>query len=292
MAEVVSIARAGVPLQLALFVALLAAVLSFLAGRMLVAAWADYKLAFQNTAEHNLAQLFLFIDPRRLFYANTVLLLLVFFVVLGLGGGPMLAVLSAAVIGASPPLIYWFLHWRRRQHLVAQLPDALLGIATSMRSGLSVNQAIENAVVYEPAPLSQELSLVLRELRVGMEFSQAVDNLYRRVPEVEVQLVSAAMKISREVGGNLSEALERISDTLRKRLQMEGKIRSLTAQGKLQGIVMTALPLFLVFALTQLEPRAMWYLFNAWYGWAVIAVIVTLEVIGYHFIRRIVSIDV
>lgn len=280
------------PLHLALFVAALAAVLSFLTGRVLVEAWADYKIAFQNSAERNLTQLFLFVDPRRLFYANAILILLAFFIVLGIGGGPMLALLAAGAIGGSPPLIYWFLKRQRRQKVVAQLPDALLAIATSMRSGLSVNQAIENAVVYERPPLSQEFSLMLRELRVGVEFGQAMDNFYKRVPEVEVQLVSAAMKVSREVGGNLAETLERISDTLRKRLQMEGKIRSLTAQGRLQGIVMTALPILLVMALMQLEPRAMWFLLNAWYGWATIAVIVILEIIGYHFIRKIVSIDV
>lgn len=280
------------PILLGLMVAMLAALLAYVAGRTMTSSWAEYGSAFQYAADRNLTQLFLFVDPRRLFYANTVLLLLVFFGVLAFGGNPMLATLIAAAIGASPPLVYWLLLRRRRQQVVAQLPDALLGVATSMRSGLSVNQALENAVVYERPPLSQELSLVLRELRMGVEFGGAMDNLYRRVPEVEVQLVSAAMKVSREVGGNLSETLERISDTLRKRLQMEGKIRSLTAQGKLQGLVMTSLPIFLIFALQQLEPRAMWFLFHAWYGWATVAVILVLEGVGYHFIYKIVNIDV
>lgn len=275
-----------------LMLAVLAAVLFFYAGRMTLDGWTEYRTSFQNSAERNLTQLFLFIDPRRLFLVNTVLLLFIFLLILVLGGGPMLALLGAVAIGASPPIVYWVLRRRRRDQLVAQLPDALLGVATSMRSGLSLNQALETVVVHEKPPLSQELGLVLRELRVGVPFAQAADNLHRRVPEVEVQLVTAAMKVSREVGGNLSETLERISDTLRKRLQMEGKIRSLTAQGKLQGLVMTGLPVFLIVALMQLEPRAMAYLFHAWYGWATIAVIVVMEVIGYHFIYKIVNIDV
>lgn len=280
------------PLALALLVSILAAGLTFYAGRLAVEAGTNYRQAFQDSAARNLPEMFLFVDPRKLFTANLIFLLLVFCLVLLLGGGPLLAVLAAGALGASPPLVYWYLHRRRRQRAIGQLPDALLAIATNLRSGLSLTQALETTITYEQPPLAQELGLVLRELRIGVAYDEAMDNLHRRLPEVEIQLVTAAMKVSREVGGNLSETLGRISDTLRKRLQMEGKIKSLTAQGKLQGLVMTGLPVFLVFALTQLEPAAMRYLFHAWYGWATIGVIVVMEAIGYHFIHKIVSIDV
>ena len=133
---------------------------------------------------------------------------------------------------------------------------------------------------------------MLRELRIGVGFNETMDNLSRRLPETEVHLVTSAMKVSREIGGGLAETLERIADTLRKRLQMEGKIRSLTAQGKMQGWVMVLLPVFLIVALSQMQPAAMHYMFHAWYGWATIAGIVVVEAIGYHFIRKIVNIDV
>ncbi len=279
-------------LMLSFFVAALATATAYYVARILVDAGRIYRREFQIAANRNLSDMFLFIDPARLFMANLLLLLLVFCLVLLLGGGPFLALLSATALGASPPLVYWYLRRRRLNKAVAQLPDALLSIATSLRSGLSLTQAMETMIAYQQPPLSQELGLTLRELRLGIAYGEAMDNLYRRLPEVEVQLVTAAMKVSREIGGNLAETLERISDTLRKRLQMEGKIRSLTAQGKLQGLVMTSLPVFLIFALSEMEPRAMSYLFDAWYGWTTIAVIVTLEVIGYHFIYKIVNIDV
>lgn len=227
-----------------------------------------------------------------MFVVNLIALALIFFVVLLAGGGIVPAALSAAAIGASPPLIYRLLHRRRRRRAISQLPDALMSIANNLGAGLSLSQSLETTIAFERPPLGQELALVLRELRVGVPFGEAMEHLYQRLPEIEVQLVTSAMTVSREIGGNLSETLGRISDTLRKRLQMEGKIRSLTAQGRLQGIVMTALPLMLVVVLTQMEPQAMAYLFHAWYGWATIGVIVTLELIGYHFIYRIVSIDV
>ncbi|HET7314081.1 type II secretion system F family protein [Salinisphaera sp.] len=277
---------------LGLMAAVLGGAGAFFVGRTLVGASARYRETFQDTATQNLEEMFLFIQPQKLFAMNVVVLALIFCSVLVVSGSVWLAVLLSALVAGSPPLIYWFLRRQRRRRAVAQLPDALLAIATNMKAGLSVNQALETTVSFEHPPLGQELALTLRELRVGVPFGEALDNLYDRLPEVEVQLVVCAMKVSREIGGNLAETLERIADTLRKRLQMEGKIRSLTAQGKLQGLVMVSLPIFLVLALSQMEPAAMYYLLHAWYGWATIAVIIVMELIGYHFIHKIVSIDV
>lgn len=223
---------------------------------------------------------------------NIVLLAVAASASLAAGFGPVITAMLVLALGISPRLLYSTLKARRLRAAVNQLPDALLSVATNLRSGMSLTQALETVMVHQPAPLGQELGLTLRELRIGIPYAEALDNLHRRVPEIEVQLVIAAMKVSREIGGNLAEALERISVTLRRRLQMEGKIRSLTAQGKLQGIVMTGLPVFLGLSLYQLEPRAMRYLIEAWYGWVTIAVILTLEVVGYHFIQKIVNIDV
>ena len=255
-------------------------------------AWSSYRDRFQNAAERNLSQLFLFIEPRRLFAMNVVLLMATTLVLLLMAIRPALVAATVAALAISPRIIYSTLKSRRLRAAVNQLPDALLSLATNLRSGMSLIQALETVTAHQAAPLGQELGLVLRELRIGVPYAEALDNLHVRMPEIEIQLVTAAMKVSREIGGNLAEALERISDTLRRRLQMEGKIRSLTAQGKLQGLVMTGLPIFLALALYQLEPRAMRYLLDAWYGWATIGVIASLEMIGYHFIKRIVSIDV
>lgn len=280
------------PMIIALTIAVFGGVLAFIAGRRLVSASVQYKQSFQDSARINLADLFLFIDPSKLFALNVFLIVFVFLLVFLLDGGAMLAVLSAAAVGVSPPIIYKLAHRWRRNRIVAQLPDALMSVSSNMRSGLSLNQALETTVTYENPPLQQELALLLKELKLGVDLNEALDHLYTRVPVVEIKLVSAAMRLSREIGGNLAETLERISDTLRKRLQMEGKIRSLTAQGKLQGLVMVGLPIFLIVTLRKMEPVAMYFLFHSWYGWATIAVIVLLELIGYHFIRKIVNIDV
>jgi tight adherence protein B len=94
------------------------------------------------------------------------------------------------------------------------------------------------------------------------------------------------------VGGNLAEALESVARTLRDKLQMEGKIRALTSQGRMQGIVMTCLPLFLMMVLRAMEPVAMAPLFTTPIGWGTLAVIAVMEFLGYQSIARIVRINV
>lgn len=275
-----------------LLFALLSALLAWLASNAFASASKSYQAEFKDSASRNLADLFLFIAPEKLFQINLAVITGTFLLVLMFSGHVILALIAAGAIGASPKLLFRFLRERRRNRVVEQLPDTLMAVSTSMRAGLSMGQALETVVTFEKGPLIQELSLMLREMRLGTDFAEALDHLLERVPRQEVQLVIAAMKISRESGGNLSETLERIGTTLRNKLQMEGKIKSLTAQGKLQGIVMTGLPIFLAIVLNKMEPEAMGYMFSEWYGWATIAVIVMLECIGFFFIRKIVNIDV
>ena len=111
-----------------------------------------------------------------------------------------------------------------------------------------------------------------------------------KLPEIE--LVVTAMTIAREAGGNLAETLDRLAGTLRAKATMEGKIRALTSQGKLQGLIVGSLPLFLMLVLSHMQHDAMMPFFNTWIGWGVLGVIGILETIGFLIIRKIVSIDV
>lgn len=200
-----------------------------------------------------------------------------------------LCVIAAFV---APRWIVGFMHRRRLSQFEQQLPDTLLMITGALRAGASLPIALEGVSNEAKPPVSQEFALLLRELRLGVDFSVALRNLEKRVPLQDLMMVTAGMALSREVGANLSETLESIAKTIRAKLQMEGKIRSLTAQGKMQGLVMACLPLFLIMVLKFMEPEAMEPLFTTWYGWATMAVITVADMIGYFFIRKIVSIDV
>ena len=133
---------------------------------------------------------------------------------------------------------------------------------------------------------------LLREQRMGVSFEEALAHLEKRLPVEEFRLFTAGLRIARSVGGNLSEILESLAHTLTRKAEVEGKIRSLTAQGKIQGLVMTLLPVLLMFVLRAMEPKPMALLFHSLIGWVVLAIVAIMEVLGYVFIRKIVTIEI
>ena len=132
----------------------------------------------------------------------------------------------------------------------------------------------------------------LRGLHWGVTLEQSLNNLARRVPTQTTVLVVSAMRIATETGGGLAETLERTAQTIRARLQMEGKIGALTAQGKLQAWVVGLLPVGLALVLNKMEPEAMSYLWHSQIGWGTLAILAVLEFLGVYVIRKIIAIDV
>lgn len=246
----------------------------------------------QAESEGGLRDMFIDVDPQKLFYGNIVALVLIPALIWLVTDNPVMAVGAGAVIVLLPKFAVNYLRKRRFKQFENQLPDALLMLSGALRAGASLTVAMESMVKEQRPPLGQEFSLMLREQRLGVDFDTALRNMEKRMPMPDFVMVVAGMRISREVGGNLADILETLADTLRRKQQMEGKIAALTAQGKMQGLVMTCLPLFLMLILTQMEPEAMAPLYNTWYGWATLAVIGVMEVIGYVAIQKITTIDV
>lgn len=254
--------------------------------------FADYQKGFTANASVTLQEMFLFIDPQRLFFANILVVLIVPVLVWMLTGKLVLAVVVTVVALILPRFMYSVLKRRRLDKLIEQLPDALNMMAGSLRSGASLAIALDLVASEAEAPLSQELSLLLREQKLGISMEDAMQGMAKRLRLEEIELFVSAVTISKSVGGNLAEVLERLAQTLRSKAVMEGKIKALTAQGKLQGIVVGMLPIFMAVVLNYLEPEAMAPLFSTWYGWVVVGVISVLLIVGGIFIRKIVSIDV
>ncbi len=244
------------------------------------------------TAEKDLGDLFIFMDYRKLVYLNIGAFFFVPVVVWVVTLNPVLAAISLAFPIIAPKLIVNFIRKRRLEKFRYQFPDALVMISSSMRAGASLSVALENLVRESKPPLNQEFALMLRNQRLGVSFDDALVKMEERIPLQEFSLFSAGTRISREVGGNLADMLDALADTLFKTLQTEGKIKSLTSQGKMQGVVMAGLPLLLMFALNILEPVAMHPLFHSLLGWGVLTLIAVMEFMGYMFIRKITDIDV
>jgi len=191
-----------------------------------------------------------------------------------------------------PNVLYRASRKRRYKRFETQLPDGLAMISGSMRAGASLTIAMESLVKESQPPLAQEFQLFLREQRIGVDFEESLSHMAKRMPVPDLEMVIAALKISREVGGNLAEVLESLADTMRRKHTMEGKIDSLTAQGKLQGVVMTGLPVLLGVMLNFLEPEAMEKLWTTPIGGIVLAIIIVMLGLGYFMISKITSINV
>lgn len=248
--------------------------------------------AAASATKADLEEMFIFTDADRILALN-VLVLIALPVVAWFTTGNLLIVGACIVLAfVAPRWVLRFIAQRRLRQFEAQLPDALLMITGALRAGASLAVALDSVASDGKQPIAQEFELMLREMRLGLDMGVALERLEKRVPLSDLAMVTAGMALSREVGANLAETLESIARTIRAKLQMEGKIRSLTAQGKLQGIVMALLPVFLILILDVMEPEAMAPLFNAWYGWVTLAVMAVALGVGYHFIRRITNIDV
>lgn len=253
---------------------------------------AYYQSTVLETTNVKLSDMFIFMDGRQLSRISAVATLLVPILLLLFTGNPLLAIGGAVACLFGPKLVHKRLRDRRRRMLIRQLPDTLDALVGGLRSGLSLPQALGLLSEQLPKPSNQEFALVVRKLRIGVGLDVVLDELEARVKSNEYTMFTTSMLISREVGGNLTESLERLADTMRRKLTMEDKIIALTSQGKMQGWIVGSLPLFLMWVLTEMEPEAMAPLYSTWIGYGVLGVIVVLELIGYVVIRKIVTIDV
>jgi len=245
-----------------------------------------------TSAQADLEGMFIFTDARRIMSINLAVLIALPILAWVLTGNLVLVLMCGVLAFVAPRFVLRFIAQRRLRQFEQQLPDALMMITGALRAGASLPIALDSVATEGKPPISQEFALLLREMRLGVDFAVALESMERRVPLQDLALVTAGMALSREVGANLAETLESIAKTIRAKLQMEGKIRSLTAQGKMQGLVMAGLPVLLIAVLNVMEPEAMAPLFHAWYGWVTLGVMVVTILVGYHFIRKITTIDV
>ena len=272
----------------AITIALFVWALVDISGRLLQA-WRE---RFTRETGFHLRELFLFVDPARLYVLNLALTLLGALAAWLLSASLLMALVAAIVLALTPRGVLRWLRKRRVEHIEQQLPDALQMLAGTARAGLSLPAAIRQVSTELAPPLQQELLLVQHEQRLGVSLDDALENLARRVPAQPVKLMVSAMRIANETGGGLAETLERTASTLRSQQAMELKILALTAQGKLQAWVVGLLPMFLLWVLNRMEPDAMSQLWTTQLGWGVLAAVLVMEFIGVLLIRRIVAIDI
>jgi tight adherence protein B len=205
---------------------------------------------------------------------------------------PLLAVLFAAVLGGSPWL-YTFIKVKRRvKKFSAQLPDALDLLSSSVKAGQSLNAAVQNVADEMPDPVGDEFKILSDELTFGVDFNTTLRHLVNRVDSPDVRFLSTALMIQKETGGNLSEVLDGLQKTIRDRFRILGQVKTLTAQGKLSGLIVGLLPVVLCAFLYSANPNYMKDLFSTVTGRWLLVIAGTLQLMGVLIIARIVNIKV
>lgn len=191
-----------------------------------------------------------------------------------------------------PPLIVKNLYDKRSSKFVDQMVDGLTIMANGIKSGLTVPQAMERVVENLPPPISQEFSLILSQLRLGRSLEEALIELAERIPMQDVQMFVTGINILKETGGNLAETFETIVLTIRERQKIEKKIQAMTAQGLMQGIIVTLVPFGLIGLFMVVDPGYMKPMFNSTLGLFILFLMLVLQIIGGLVIRKIVKIKV
>lgn len=207
-------------------------------------------------------------------------------------GNPFLT-FGGLVLGFFLPRFYMkFRQAKRLKDFNNQLGDAINLLANGLRSGYSLLQAMDAVAREMPAPISEEYQRVVREIGLGLSNERAMNNMLRRIPSDDLDLMITAINVQHEVGGNLAEILETISHTIRERVRIKGEIRVLTSQQMISGYVVSFLPIGLGLVLFAMNPDYMGAMFKEPCGWAMIAVGVISMTIGFIAIRKIVNIEV
>lgn len=213
---------------------------------------------------------------------------------LALAGAPSLtvALVFTAIVAALPVVVVRQLRKRRLKSFEAQLPDTLNLLAGSLRAGYSFLQGLEAVVQETSDPMARELRRVLAEARLGRPLEEALSDTAERMESRDFEWSVLAIRIQREVGGNLAELLQTVAETMTQRSRLRGEVRALTAEGRISGIIMGMLPVGLGLFMFTASPGYINDLFSSVTGWAMVIGSAVMAAVGFAWIQKIIKIEV
>lgn len=251
-----------------------------------------YRRRFASGVGRDLGRAFVFVDAGRLLLAHLVVVAALTILVAWSSGSVAPAVVVAIALAAVPRLAMLVLRRQRRRRFRLQIPELIDLIAGGLRAGHGLAVVTSQLAGRMSPPASQELALMQREQRMGVRFDEALAGLARRMPLEETVLLVTALRLGANAGGDMAQTLESLAAAVRRKLALEGKVRALTAQGRLQAWVMGLLPFAMLALLAFVEPGMVDMLLDTGPGRAVCAYVLLSEAIGIAFIRRIVTVDI
>ena len=207
-----------------------------------------------------------------------------------------IGVLAALLVGGGlfplPRLVLRLLKKQRLTKFNIQLEDALGMMSSSLKAGFSINQALEKVAEQDIHPIAVEFRLLMQELQLGVPLDQALDNMSRRIGSEDFELVAVAIITARQTGGELTETLERVAALIRERGRINNKVRALTAMGRLQAIMIGAMPFLLLWGMYLISPAMMESFVHSFAGVISICAVVVFVICGFLAIRKITNVEV
>ena len=201
-------------------------------------------------------------------------------------------VIFAVILAAVPIVALRQLRKRRLKAFEAQLPDTLNLLSGSLRAGYSFLQGLEAVAEETSDPMARELRRVLAEARLGRPLEDALADVAVRMESNDFDWSVMAIRIQREVGGNLAELLQTVAETMVERSRLRGEVKALTAEGRISGIIMGLLPVGLGLFMFTASPDYIDDLFSSATGWAMVVGSVVMAVAGFGWIQKIIKIEV
>ncbi|MEX2216191.1 MAG: type II secretion system F family protein [Phycisphaeraceae bacterium] len=207
--------------------------------------------------------------------------------------GDLLWFVAFATVGFFVPwIVLRHLEQKRKERLELQLVDGIVTLASGVRAGLTLVQAMEMLVKDHTGPIKQEFGQLLREYQMGLDLNQAMRNTANRVGLSNFRLLFTAIEMHRVRGGNTGESLDRIAESIREIQRLEGKLDAITAQGRYQALFITLLAPIIVLIAYFLDPTLIGLLFTEPVGRLVLLVVAGMVAGGYWWIRKIMAIDI
>jgi tight adherence protein B len=264
-----------------------------LIGQLALQAADVYRRRFIAQTEEKVESLYLGVSPQRLWMLS-LLAAVGGALLLGLIANFSLVLVAVGAIGGFlVPRIYLnTMEHQRRKKFDAQLLEAIPMLAGAMKAGMSLMQAMEQVTREMGPPIRQEFAHALQENRVGKPIMKALLDMRNRIRSDDLDITVNAISIAQETGGVLSDLLVKMGETIRTRNRVRSKINTLSAQGRMQGIIMILMPWFLAALVSMLDPGMMRPMFTTTIGQMLLVAIVVLEGLGWLVIRKIVAIDV
>lgn len=215
-----------------------------------------------------------------------------FIIGIALGKGMIFPIIFM-LIGGSIPLFYLnFQKARRIQQFTEQFPNALDMVSRSLKAGHSFSSAVEMVGNEMSEPVAGLFKTVYEEQTLGLSIKDALAHMIERMDTVDLRFFVTAVSVYREIGGNLSEILERLAMTIRERIKIRRQVRVYTAQGRLSGYILAALPIFMAGWFYFMAPDYIGELVAIKVGRYLIAAAIILQIIGFLVIRKIINIKI